>query len=187
MGHDDALRLLLAGSPGPVSATPPAPPPPAAEVRVTTLAELERDPSLWRRAFAESVPLLVHGCGVDDAATTDGAAPGGWAPADLAGRWGEQPVSVTFSPDEKSQRPILPEGQPVRGVERSAVVVGGGPEGVPGPRSSVLREGPTATMSFGDFVRLLPHLPLQQLPLHPVVQRRQHGLPRSSTSNHEPL
>ena len=158
MGHDDALRLLLAGVAPSVAAAPPPPPPPpppaAAEVRVTTLAELERDPSLWHAAFAESVPLLVHGCGVggvgDGAATTDGgddtgdgAPGGGWAAADLARRWGEQPVSVTFSPDEKYQRPTLPAGHTGHTRKR-------------GPRSSVLREGPTTTMTFGDFVRLLP-------------------------------
>lgn len=148
MGHDDALHLCVLARAAPsVPAAPspllPPPPPAAAEVRVTTLAELERDPSLWHAAFAESVPLLVHGCGVG-AATTDvgggdggGATGGGWSPADLAQRWGDQPVSVTFSPDEQYQRPTLLAGQL-------------------GPRSSVLREGPTATMTFGDFVHLLP-------------------------------
>ena len=96
-------------------------------MRVVDAEELERDPSVWHDAFATSTPLLVRGVGEWSDAVRGSSA------AELGARWGEQMVTVAFSPDALYHRP-----------EKS------------GDRSYVLRETPLEQMSFKSFVDMLP-------------------------------
>ena len=130
MGHEDLSELIaaVASAEGDDldhqihddSSEPPT-------VRVVDAEELERDPSVWHDAFATSTPLLVRGVGEWSDAVRGSSA------AELKTRWGEQMVTVAFSPDALYHRP-----------EKS------------GDRSYVLRETPLEQMSFKSFVDMLP-------------------------------
>ena len=108
MGHHEVAELvtavamndgqILPSSSSPLSTDQPADPP---TVRVVDAADLERDASLWRDAFASSTPLLVRGCGADwvEAIGREGT-------HGLRARWGAQKVTVAYSPDPFYHRPV---------------------------------------------------------------------------------
>lgn len=96
------------------------------EVRETSADDLELDPSIWDASIADSVPLLVHGF-----ARRWSEPVRQFRPEELRRRWGDQPVHVAISPDERYQCHV------------------------PAGGTTVLRCPPWEQMSFGGFLDLI--------------------------------
>ena len=93
LGHTGVSRLLLERGLTATSLGEASPSFPGAagensfEIRETSVEELERDPSIWDAAIADSVPLLVRGFAREWSERVCG-----WGTDELRARWGEKEV-----------------------------------------------------------------------------------------------
>jgi hypothetical protein len=77
---------------------------PPSFVKVMDVSELQQPGgqfAVWHRTYARSIPAVIHGLARNFSARFEN-----WHIDDYLRAWGEQPVVVAFSPDEKFQRGV---------------------------------------------------------------------------------